>query len=169
MDQTTEKPDLNLPLVPSASPVARYLVGHAPDGMAQMKLQRLLYLCQAASLAWTEHPMFPDKIEAWSNGPVVLSVWERHPFEGWIRNVDAEELRNEAAATIAKRILETYGDYDPARLSAYAMDQPPCREALEHAANGGAGDATIGIDAMRRHYRSAWPRPDRPSAVAATA
>lgn len=152
----TQQPDLSLALVPSAAPVARYLVRHSPDGMAQMKLQKLLYLCQAGSLAWTDHPMFLDKIEAWTSGPVVISVWQQHPFEPWIRDVDAPDLRNAAAEAIAQRILETYGRYEPARLSQFASEEPPCIEAMHHAANGGAGDATIAIPKMWKHYRNAW-------------
>ena len=38
-----------------------------------MKLQKLVYYCQAWSLVWDEQPLFKERIEAWVNGPVVMT------------------------------------------------------------------------------------------------
>ncbi|MBD5559274.1 MAG: DUF4065 domain-containing protein [Clostridia bacterium] len=35
-----------------------------------MKLQKLLYYAQVWSLVWDENELFPEKFEAWANGPV---------------------------------------------------------------------------------------------------
>ncbi|MDR1325091.1 MAG: DUF4065 domain-containing protein [Treponema sp.] len=35
-----------------------------------MKLQRLVYYCQGAHLAFHGKPLFPEPIEAWECGPV---------------------------------------------------------------------------------------------------
>lgn len=40
-----------------------------------LKLQKLLYLCQAEYLLQAGDELYPDKIEAWKYGPVVRSVY----------------------------------------------------------------------------------------------
>jgi len=55
--------------------VATYILGkHGP--MTHMKLQRLVYYSQAWHLAWDGVPLFPERIEAWANGPVVPVLYE---------------------------------------------------------------------------------------------
>lgn len=44
--------------------------------MTAMKLQKLVYYCQAWSLVWDEKPLFPERIEAWANGPVVRELFD---------------------------------------------------------------------------------------------
>ena len=46
--------------------------------MSTWRLQKLLYYCQAWHLVWADRPLFPERIEAWANGPVVREVYERH-------------------------------------------------------------------------------------------
>lgn len=61
----------------SAADVAAYILRkHGPQG--SMKLQKLVYYCQAYNLAWTGKPMFPESIEAWKHGPVVRELWNQH-------------------------------------------------------------------------------------------
>jgi uncharacterized phage-associated protein len=43
-------------------------------GLDQMQLHKLLYLVQAANLAWFHEPAFSDRIEAWQYGPMVMDT-----------------------------------------------------------------------------------------------
>jgi uncharacterized phage-associated protein len=61
----------------SAKDVAAYILQRLGP-MTTMKLQKLLYYCQAWSLVWDEEPLFYEAIEAWANGPVVREVFEEH-------------------------------------------------------------------------------------------
>lgn len=45
---------------------------HSPQG--EVQYQKWLYYVQAWSLAWDGVPMFEDRIEAWTLGPVVPNV-----------------------------------------------------------------------------------------------
>ena len=38
------------------------------DKMSTMKLQKLLYYCQAWHLVWEEEPLFDAEFQAWANG-----------------------------------------------------------------------------------------------------
>jgi uncharacterized phage-associated protein len=61
----------------SAKDVAAYILKKIGP-MTTMKLQKLLYYCQAWSLVWDEKPLFHEEIEAWANGPVVREVFNEH-------------------------------------------------------------------------------------------
>src|SRR3989304_1483054 len=58
---------------PSALDVTAALIEMRP-GPDQMQLHKLLYLVQAAHLAWYGSPAFRERIEAWRWGPMVRRV-----------------------------------------------------------------------------------------------
>ncbi|WP_328689855.1 DUF4065 domain-containing protein [Streptomyces phaeochromogenes] len=64
--------------------VAEYILQkHAaaePDrpAMTAMKLQKLVYYCQAWHLAWEGRASFPEAIRAWASGPVCPALYELH-------------------------------------------------------------------------------------------
>lgn len=55
--------------------VAAYVL-ESQGPMTHMKLQKLCYYSQAWHLAWDGVPLFPERIEAWANGPVVPVLYE---------------------------------------------------------------------------------------------
>lgn len=57
--------------------VAEYILEQYGE-MTAMKLQKLVYYCQAWHLAWDGEPLFRESIEAWANGPVVPALYEAH-------------------------------------------------------------------------------------------
>ena len=46
--------------------------------MTAMKLEKLLYYCQSWHLTRHASPLYAEPIEAWVQGPVVRSLYERH-------------------------------------------------------------------------------------------
>lgn len=49
--------------------------------ITNLKLQKLLYFAQGFVLASREQPLFEERIEAWTYGPVVPEVYRR--FKAW--------------------------------------------------------------------------------------
>lgn len=142
----------------AAADVARYLVEKTEGGMAQLKLQKLLYYCQAASLGWTNRPMFEEPIEAWINGPVVKSIWDTYAYQGWIDSVAGGDLADREARAIADQVYEHYGQHEPDELSRMTHSEPPWREARATLRPGERGNVEITVDAMRDYYSHAWQR-----------
>src|SRR5882757_7170947 len=64
----------------SAHDVAAYIIKKR-GAMSAMKLQKLVYYSQAWHLVWEEKRLFPDRVEAWANGPVVPSLCRAHRGE----------------------------------------------------------------------------------------
>ena len=73
------------------------------DKMSTMKLQKLLYYCQAWHLVWEEEPLFDAEFQAWANGPVIYEVYDKHrgrfSVENW-RWGDPDKLSAESASII---------------------------------------------------------------------
>lgn len=88
----------------SAIDVADYFLALAaseeePELMTQLRLQKLLYYAQAWSLTLRGNPIFRDEIQAWTNGPVVRSVWNEFRECG---NQPIERVVNKQAPPISQ-------------------------------------------------------------------
>jgi uncharacterized phage-associated protein len=99
--------------------------------MTAMKLQKLVYYSQAWSLVWDEQPMFPERIEAWANGPVVRELYEGHRglfrVSDWPQG-DSGSLTPDARETI-DAVLAFYGDKSAQWLSDLTHKEDPWRNA----------------------------------------
>jgi len=136
--------------------VAAYIL-HKAGPMTAMKLQKLVYYAQAWSLVWDDKPLFPERIEAWANGPVSPDLYHKHQ--------GAFELRqpwpggNRSALTSAERktvdaILEFYGEKSSQWLSDLTHREPPWRDARVGLLPGQLGTREITHAAMAEYYGS---------------
>lgn len=142
----------------TASDVAKYLIEKAARGIPQIKLQKLLYYCQVASLVWDDAPLFDDRIEAWISGPVVVDFWRRHKTDAWIRSVadgDTTRLTNAARETI-DAVWMHYGKYTPEQLVELAHRDEPWKQARDKARSDERPSVQITDDVMREAYSKAW-------------
>ena len=57
--------------------VAAYILGELGP-MSAMKLQKLCYFSYGYHLAWEERQLFPERFEAWANGPVCYELYDKH-------------------------------------------------------------------------------------------
>lgn len=145
--------------------VAKYILQQRGP-MTTMKLQKLVYYCQAWSLVWDEEPLFEEKILAWVNGPVVRELYEKHrgklnlapDWEG-LRDADAEELTGSEKETIDK-VLEFYGDKTAQWLSDLTHKERPWREARRGMADTEYSEAEISTASMHEYYSGL---PDNPA------
>jgi uncharacterized phage-associated protein len=126
--------------------------------MSAMKLQKLVYYCQAWHLVWDEEPLFPDRIEAWANGPVVPALYREHRGQfsvaTWSRG-DSSRLTHAQIETI-EAVLEGYGDRPGQWLSDLTHQERPWREARQGLAPGERGSREITKAAMAEYYGSLY-------------
>jgi uncharacterized phage-associated protein len=69
----------------NAEQVALYLLGkgrETDERLSHLKLQKLIYFAQCATLADTGQPLFNEPILAWAHGPVVRSVYNKYTGSG---------------------------------------------------------------------------------------
>ena len=139
----------------SAYDVAAYILEKQGE-ITTLKLQKLVYYAQAWSLVWDERPLFDEKIEAWSNGPVVRDLFEYHRGKYYIAGIedgDTGKLDDDQKATI-DMVLEHYGDKPAYWLVRLSHSEPPWIEARDGLSPTESGDAEITLDSMAHYYSS---------------
>jgi uncharacterized phage-associated protein len=138
----------------SVHDVAAYIL-QLQGEMTAMKLQKLVYYCQAWSLVWDEEPLFEEEIQAWVNGPVVPALYERHKGKFKVRswNGNPSNLTDNQRDTIRK-VLEFYGNKPSQVLSDLTHREAPWVDARSGLGSGERGDQEITHAAMAEYYGS---------------
>ena len=124
--------------------------------MTTLKLQKLVYYAQAWSLVWDERPLFDEKIEAWSNGPVVRDLFEYHRGKYYVSGIEAGDsgmLDADQKATV-DMVLTHYGDKPAYWLVRLSHSEPPWIEARGDLSPTESSDAQITLDSMAQYYSS---------------
>ena len=121
-----------------------------------MKLQKLVYYCQAWHLVWDDEPLFVDEIQAWANGPVIPVLYQAHRGQfkvGQLREGNAAILSQSEEETI-DAICESYGKLSASQLSELTHREDPWRNARVGLHPGERGNKIIGHDSMAEYYGS---------------
>ena len=64
------------------------------DTISNLKMQKLCYFSQAASLSIFDSTIFDDEIQAWAHGPVVKTLYNRFKVYGW-QSIDPTNLKTQ--------------------------------------------------------------------------
>lgn len=120
-----------------------------------MKLQKLVYYCQAWALVWDESPLFDEEIQAWANGPVVPALYARHQGMFKVREWrgDPSRLNDEQQDTILK-VLEFYGDKSSQVLSDLTHRELPWLKARQGLGITERGNRVIRHADIAEYYSS---------------
>ncbi|HST60035.1 MAG TPA: type II toxin-antitoxin system antitoxin SocA domain-containing protein [Longimicrobium sp.] len=139
----------------SAHDVAAYILSkQAP--LSAMKLQKLVYYAQAWSTVWDDRPLFPERIEAWANGPVVRELYDLHRGQFDVRSWpkgDPAALDEEQRSTV-DAVLGYYGWRNAQTLSDMTHMEDPWRLAREGLPEGVRGNHEITLASMSEYYSS---------------
>jgi uncharacterized phage-associated protein len=121
--------------------------------MTAMKLQKLVYYSQAWSLVWDDEPLFPERIEAWANGPVVYELYVRHRgvFKVFDWDGDPRAFNDEQQNTIDS-VLKFYGKMSSQELSNLTHQEEPWKDARRGMGSGERGNSEITLSSMAEYY-----------------
>jgi uncharacterized phage-associated protein len=139
-----------------AQDVAKYILKKCGE-MTTLKLQKLLYYCQAWSLVWDEEPLFEEEIEAWANGPVVRSVFAEHRLKF---KVGASDIRGNTRLLTQKQretidaVINYYGDKDSYWLTELSHMEDPWKNARGDLPPGVRSQNVITKASMMEYYSS---------------
>jgi len=134
--------------------VAAYILTKMHQTTA-MKLQKLVYYCQAWSLAWDGEPLFSEEIQAWANGPVVRELYNAHKGKYTITCVggDSDKLNGKQKQTV-DAVVEYYGDKSPQWLSDLTHMEDPWKKARNGLAETDRSERIIELADMEEYYSS---------------
>jgi len=134
--------------------VAAYIL-RQQGAITTWKLQKLVYYCQAWSLVWDDRPMFPERIEAWANGPVCPALYDYHRGMFYISAVSGDRARlDRAGQETVDAVLKYYGDKGGQWLSDLTHSERPWLDARRGLAAGERGAREITCAAMAEYYSS---------------
>ena len=144
--------------------VAQYIFNEykniSGDIIDEMKLHKLLYLCQRESIAITNKAMFPEEFEGWKYGPVCPEVRNCYTKEGiLVDNIHDISFEN---AYIVKNVILQYGAYEPWKLSELSHKELSWRNSRIGVTDGYNGSGKLKIEDIRkdaqkvRPYDSIW-------------
>lgn len=154
----TSNPEKEVTSNVKAVDVAAYILERKGTPIEQLKLQKLLYYCQALNLVRHGRVLFDDPIEAWVNGPVVRTIWDRHPYEYLIR----EEPTGRSAAlslddkSVVDAVLRTYDKYPAWQLVRFVHNDAPWQEARRGLRPHEIGSREIRPERIREFYSDRW-------------
>jgi uncharacterized phage-associated protein len=121
--------------------------------MPTMKLQKLVYYCQAWAMARLGDAMFPERIEAWTNGPVVPDLWRVHKGDFYVSTVggsaDSIDQRRRA---IVDAITDFYGPKSANDLINLTHAEAPWIDARKGLPPEQRATAEISRESMRDYY-----------------
>jgi uncharacterized phage-associated protein len=147
----------------SVDAVADYILGKIVmdegDSITNLKLQKIVYYCQAWSLALLNDRLFDEEIEAWVHGPAVMSLYQRFKDYGNKAIDTADTITDpmvdldEAERLLIDDVWESYGPLSGAQLRNLTHSETPWKNA-----RGGCGEYdscrnAISETDMRDFYR----------------
>lgn len=135
--------------------VAKYIL-HKYGKMSTWKLQKLCYYCQAWQLAWAEQPIFNERFEAWSNGPVSPELFQYHKGkfmvdESTFSFADTNRLTIDEKDTI-DIVVKEYGGMEPYELRSQTHSEAPWKDARGNLTDFEKSNNIITQDAMYDYY-----------------
>jgi uncharacterized phage-associated protein len=131
----------------SAHDVARELRKRLP-GVGDVKVHKLLYYCQGWHLAFTGKPLFPERVEAWANGPVVADLWKDEKYD---RPADPPQTLDTSALSTLSYVVARYGRFTGKQLIALTHDERPWIDASQRA-NAEWDNSDLTFDALKDFF-----------------
>jgi uncharacterized phage-associated protein len=135
--------------------VAQYIL-HKHGSMTTMKLQKLVYYCQAWSTVWDGRALFDEEIQAWASGPVVPDLYKLHRGFYQITSLtkgDESNLDTTQLDTI-NAVLNTYGEKSAQWLSDLTHMEDPWKKARDGISDGQNCENVISLASLEEYYGS---------------
>lgn len=134
--------------------VAEYIL-EKMGSVTAMKLQKLVYYSQAWSIVWDGDVIFPERIEAWANGPVCPALFDAHKGKFHVTSVggNADALSNVQKETIDE-VIRYYGGETSQYLSDLTHSESPWKDARKGLSVRERGNQEITPSSMEEFYSS---------------
>lgn len=121
--------------------------------ISNLKLQKLLYYAQGFCLAIYNTPLFDDKINAWTHGPVVEELYHEYKESG-SGGIDPPKMidlsiYDDKETDLLEEVWEVYGQYSAYKLRNLTHEEPTWKEAYAKMPG-----SEISRDSMREYFKT---------------
>ncbi|MBD5387674.1 DUF4065 domain-containing protein [bacterium] len=130
------------------------------DTISPLKLQKLLYYCQAWHYTIFNEPLFEEDIQAWAHGPVVPSQYKR--FANTLRNATIDlsiidlnppSLPHNSEELLIE-VMDIYGEHTAYYLEQLTHKERPWYETRGDLPSYAASERVIPLSLMYEYYHS---------------
>lgn len=140
-----------------AERILETLILNEVQSITHLKLQKLIYYCQAWSLVFYERRLFQENIEAWVHGPVVPSVYHFYKRYGYsdisVNSRDAgESYLDKQAIEVIDIVCNVYGRFTPKYLEHLTHSEFPWKNARNGLIPSKKSNRVISSLDMREYY-----------------
>jgi uncharacterized phage-associated protein len=103
----------------------------AGDTISPLKLQKLLYYCQAWHLTIFSERLIDEDIEAWAHGPVLYSQYKRFSYTPRNEQIKQKTINltvpvfNDNSAELLEEVLRVYGEHSASYLENLTHSEKP--------------------------------------------
>lgn len=143
------------------------MTSEAGVGLNLLKLQKLVYYCQAWSLAFGRGVLFDGKFQAWVHGPVSRELYDRFAATKYLySDVTSADIRKEFDSNaipsedrqLIDAVLQVYAKFSGDQLEEMTHQEQPWLEARGGLQPHERCENTISEDTMKAHYSSRLPK-----------
>lgn len=136
--------------------VASYILDRLGT-VTTMKLQKLVYYCQAWSLVWDDEPIISNEFEAWINGPVCRELYNAHKHKYRVTRGEFDTKKSGEALTKIQTetidaVLDFYGDKEPYYLIELTHKEEPWKLARGDCKDNDYSNNVITKESMLKYY-----------------
>jgi len=139
----------------TAKDVAKYILEldkrHDGEGISNLKLQKLAYYSQGFFSAIHNRPLFPEKIEAWTHGPVVPELYHEYKHHGnsliSVDETNAQYDLSKEETDLIDEVYDVFGQFSAWKLRNMTHEETPWRN---HEEDSGE----ISIEEMRAYFKT---------------
>jgi uncharacterized phage-associated protein len=121
----------------------------------EFTLNKLVYYVQAWSLVWRGEPAFPERIEAWKNGPVTNALWSDYKHHNSTKLQNASPLGVDDLELV-EQVLFHYGQMSAAQLIELTHSEDPWRQARCNLPANASSSEPISLESMSEYYGQQW-------------
>ncbi len=141
--------------------VARYIL-EKTGATGFVRLHKLVYYCQACSLAWDNKALIKDNFQAWPRGPVCSKLYKIHKGKkpvslDDIPSIKSAEFSEDAINTI-EVVLETFGELKGYELASISHLEVPWAEARGNLDPLAKSTRVIPQIKIKEHYKQEYQK-----------
>ncbi|MDR3334868.1 MAG: DUF4065 domain-containing protein [Treponema sp.] len=149
----------------SAQYLSYYILSYVPSN--QLKIQKLVYYCDAWHLVYFEQPLIEEDFEAWVHGPAIRSLWDLYKNKGnyftklHLNGENSDKIRTYFTRVLQKEqlelmsdVLKEYGDKSSYYLETLTHNERPWIEARRGYSQSERSEVIIPKETMKEFYRT---------------